>query len=445
MFFNSSRQRVLAALLAVAFVVTACGSINAFAAKATPPDTSASEERVDQLNKDIDEYNKKIEQLGKDKQKEEERLKVMVQKIDAVKEKIEILDKEIEPIRKELDNLQTAINNAQADIDKLEKDIPEKQKEYDSVFAQYEVRMRAMYTTGPANIIQLILSANDISTMLIRIQMISNISDENEKQLKQLQNLMDELKTEKQKLEKQKETLNTSKVSLLAKKTEYDEKLVPLENEKASLEKDVADANEVIKNLANESGNYSELLEVSEKEKERLEAEIAQAIKDYEDSLTETSSTTQGTTSGGTGGSTTKPPQTTKPTEGTGVFTHPCPGYTRISATFPYYSSGAYHSGVDFAAKEGTPIYAADSGVVIIAKRLTTSYGRYVLIRHKKGLYTLYAHTKDFFVEVGDTVQKGQKIAEVGNTGNSFGAHLHFEVRTGNGNYSDCVDPMKYL
>lgn len=446
-FFNSSRKKVFAAILSMTFVFTACG-VNAFAADSGDA-MADNQEKLEQLDKDIKKYGDLIASLNNSIQSENEKVKLLVQKTDKVKEKIDLLNKEIEPIKKEIDNLQTSIDNAQEDIEKLEKSIPEKQKEYDDVFASYEVRMRAVYMTGPANILQLILSSKDISTMLLRIQMVSSLSEENEKELKELEALMNELKSEKQELEKNKETLNTSKTQLLAKKSEYDEKLIPLEEEKASLESDMKEANALIQKLANESGNYSELMQESEEEKRKVEAEIEKIIADFENQETTTMPSITGTTSGGSGGGSTKPsttnPTTTKPAEGTGVFTHPCPGYNRISATFPKYSSGAYHSGVDFAANIGTPIYAADDGVVLIAKRLTTSYGRYVLIRHKKGLYTLYAHTNDFYVEVGDTVKKGQHIADVGSTGNSSGPHLHFEVRTGNGSYSDCVDPMKYL
>ena len=123
-------------------------------------------------------------------------------------------------------------------------------------------------------------------------------------------------------------------------------------------------------------------------------------------------------------------------------------GYTTIT-TGMYYSNGSYHGAVDFGTGgiSGQPVYAVADGVVITAKALTTSYGNYIIIMHRDGLYTLYAHGQagSIAVSQGQYVKQGQQIMRVGNTGNSFGAHLHFEVRTGNGLYSNRVDPRPYL
>lgn len=72
------------------------------------------------------------------------------------------------------------------------------------------------------------------------------------------------------------------------------------------------------------------------------------------------------------------------------------------------------------------------------------TYGNAVKIKHPNGYYTLYAHLKDVYVKVGDKVKTKQDIGYMGNTGRSYGAHLHFEVRT-NSSYSSCVNPEVYL
>lgn len=93
------------------------------------------------------------------------------------------------------------------------------------------------------------------------------------------------------------------------------------------------------------------------------------------------------------------------------------------------YLNGRYdfHYGFDMAANNGTPIYAAASGEVILAG-YNGSFGYCVKIEHADGTVTLYAHCSELLVKVGDTVAQGQLIAEVGNTGYSFGNHCHFEV-----------------
>ncbi|MBN4069545.1 M23 family metallopeptidase, partial [bacterium AH-315-G05] len=89
---------------------------------------------------------------------------------------------------------------------------------------------------------------------------------------------------------------------------------------------------------------------------------------------------------------------------------------------------GRRHEGIDIAAPIGTPIIAADGGVVTFAGR-RGAYGKLVIINHENGFQTYYAHCNGFNVKVGERVHKGQKIATVGNTGRSTGPHVHFEVR----------------
>ncbi|MGO4373532.1 M23 family metallopeptidase [Paenibacillus sp. MCAF20] len=97
---------------------------------------------------------------------------------------------------------------------------------------------------------------------------------------------------------------------------------------------------------------------------------------------------------------------------------------------------------MDFAAPQGTDIYAAEGGVVIISQTWS-SYGECIVIDHGNGLWTLYGHIRKGgrLVSKGDTVKKGDKIAEVGSTGNSTGPHLHFEVRKN----EVAVNPGGYL
>lgn len=107
--------------------------------------------------------------------------------------------------------------------------------------------------------------------------------------------------------------------------------------------------------------------------------------------------------------------------------------YPWLSSSFgwrrnPVTGRHAMHEGLDFAAPKGTPIYAASGGVVANAKTMS-GYGKMVEIDHGHGLLTRYAHASKLLVEPGDLIEKGQKIALVGSTGRSTGAHLHFEVR----------------
>jgi murein DD-endopeptidase MepM/ murein hydrolase activator NlpD len=106
----------------------------------------------------------------------------------------------------------------------------------------------------------------------------------------------------------------------------------------------------------------------------------------------------------------------------------------------PFNGEKAFHEGLDFPAATGTPIYAAAGGIVSFAEQ-TSDYGKLVKIDHGSGLETRYAHSSRILVKVGERIEKGQEIAEVGNTGRSTGPHLHYEIRL-NGN---ALDPRRYL
>jgi murein DD-endopeptidase MepM/ murein hydrolase activator NlpD len=127
-------------------------------------------------------------------------------------------------------------------------------------------------------------------------------------------------------------------------------------------------------------------------------------------------------------------------------FTLPITGAS-ISSGFgwrvhPITGERKLHKGVDFAAPIGTPIFASAEGVVTYAGWTDDGYGNVVELRHENGELTLYAHTNRVYVSKGQTVNKGQAIAEVGSTGRSTGPHLHFEIQPDG---RTAVDPMDYL
>jgi murein DD-endopeptidase MepM/ murein hydrolase activator NlpD len=106
----------------------------------------------------------------------------------------------------------------------------------------------------------------------------------------------------------------------------------------------------------------------------------------------------------------------------------------------PITGQSALHTGLDFQATTGTPIYAAAGGVVIV-QEYHPAYGNMVEIDHGNNIVTRYAHASKTVVQRGDLIKRGQKIAEVGTTGRSTGPHLHFEVLV-NGVFQD---PQKFL
>lgn len=121
-------------------------------------------------------------------------------------------------------------------------------------------------------------------------------------------------------------------------------------------------------------------------------------------------------------------------------------GVGRITTYFgpaihPFTHQMYLHTGVNIAYRVGVPIVAAADGKVVERGYEPLGYGNYIVIRHRYGFFTKYAHLEQVYVHEGDEVKQGQVIGLMGSTGLSTGPDLHFEIRLG----SEVVDPMRYL
>jgi murein DD-endopeptidase MepM/ murein hydrolase activator NlpD len=113
----------------------------------------------------------------------------------------------------------------------------------------------------------------------------------------------------------------------------------------------------------------------------------------------------------------------------------------RIIAGFGPKPNGQQNDGINLSVPEGTPIKAAEDGVVAYSGNELKGYGNLVLIRHPNGFVTAYAHASELMVKRGDTIKRGQTIAKAGQTGTVTSPQVHFEIRKG----SSPVDPTQYL
>ena len=122
-----------------------------------------------------------------------------------------------------------------------------------------------------------------------------------------------------------------------------------------------------------------------------------------------------------------------------GSFLPPVSG--RVISGFGAKKNGLHNDGINYAVPLGTPVKAAENGVVVYAGNDLPGFGNLLLVKHANGYVTAYAHTQSFLVKQGSRVKRGQVIAKSGKSGNVVEPQLHFEIRQG----SRAINPQKLL
>jgi murein DD-endopeptidase MepM/ murein hydrolase activator NlpD len=131
-----------------------------------------------------------------------------------------------------------------------------------------------------------------------------------------------------------------------------------------------------------------------------------------------------------------------KPSEATGALpTFRWPVRGKVITSYGAKTNGKSNDGINLAVPEGTPVKAAEDGVVAYSGNELKGYGNLVLVRHSNGYVTAYAHASELLVKRGDTIRRGQVIAKSGQSGEVGSPQLHFEIRKG----SSPVDPLQFL
>ncbi len=396
--------KVLSLILSVMFVFS-----SAFVAEAKS--TSELEKEKNKIEQKIKESEKQLSSLKQQKANKEEYVSTLQGKITLLQDKLDALEKQKSSLQTEIDAIEVKIQNTTAEIDKSKKDIEVKQKEFEEIYEVYCQRLRAMYISGHVSTLEVLFESGDMSSILTRAEMVKSVSAQDSETLDKLMSKMKEIQKQKKELEDKKLELDKDKENLDTQKAKLQSSIDDINKSRSELKSEVNECNSAIRELAKTSNNILETINEDREAEQKLQDEIRHAAN-----------------SGG------------NYNPGTGSLGYPT-SYRNISAGYPNYPSGRYHGGVDFPCPTGTPVYAADSGTVVMVKYLNYSYGYHILINHGNGLSTLYAHNSSILVSEGQNVSKGQQIASSGSTGNSSGPHCHFEVRL-NGNR---VNPLNYL
>ena len=336
--------------------------------------------------------------------------------ISAVKEEMSDTMKQIQDLNTQISGYQSEIDDLEYKISDLEKDIEESQeklneaeKKYNKQEEAFKNRIVAQYEAGETTYLDVLLGGGSLWDMVSNWYVVSEIADLDNQMLGQMEK-------NKNEIEEAKKALETNKEQIEVTKKNKEQKTSALKSSQATKEQYVNELSDNEKELNAE-------LEKLKKANDAITRELKAMENKYSDKIANLG--------------------------GTGTLQRPVRSGV-ITATM-YYSSGRYHGALDYGVPVGTEVYAAAEGVVLAANWSNGGLGNYVCIQHSGGLRTYYGHGNGtFYVKPGDVVKKGQLIMLSGNTGNSSGPHLHFEVRVSPYNWSywgndSRRDPRNYL
>lgn len=401
----------------------------------------------EQIEKDIQENQEKLDEVQQDIKTNEQKLDKLNNQIDKINTQLDILDESIDILNDDIDDLQYDITATTNDINEItiQKEeillqISETQSLMDETEDMLLARIRENYMSGgQGSTIEILFMSGDISSFFARKELVTRVSEEDaalvaelSDKIVQLNSLQTELDAKKVALEEKETELNTQMGDLTAKQDDLESSKNAQESKKSDVTKKQNEVKYLLDDLDKDSDAYKAAIKRKEKERAALEAEIEAAIKD------------QGSEEGDT------PDEEIK---NDGKMLWPVPGSTKLTATYPSYSDGSAHWGIDIVRTDvttkGSPFRAAQGGKVILAKNdgnWNYGFGNYCIIDHGDGKHTLYAHAQRLYVSEGDVVEKGEQIGLIGDTGNTTGPHLHFEVRIKRSDGSvDRVNPLNYV
>lgn len=336
--------------------------------------------------------------------------------IGTVYEQLHAIQRDLDTATAELKQVQAERIQLDKDITKTEAELKEAQARLQSREKVFYKRVRDIYINGRLSYLDVVVGSKDFSDFANRMEMLKRI-------LQSDMDLINTIKTEREDIASKKAKLEEDRAKVLELEKVAQEKQNLINQKKAERQA-------VLERAMNDRDTaeraYNELMASSVSITAMLQQRAA------ERAAAAAAAASQG---GGGGGATW--------VQGSGQLAAPV--VAPITSDFgwrihPIYGTRRLHAGTDFGVDEGTPVHAADGGVVVEAGWVS-GYGYTVIIDHGNGMSTLYAHNSEVAVSPGQTVSKGQVVSYSGNTGGSTGPHLHFEVRI-NG---EPTDPMGYL
>ncbi len=396
------RRRLMCLLMAVVMLM-------AMPLEAMARTTAEVEAEQAQLEAERQELQARLEQLRADEAQKQEYQ-------ETLEKQIEVLENQIRTARNDIEELNASINELTMKLDAS-------QEEISDTIDQFKGRVSALYRAGTVSTLEVLLNSESLSDFTMRSEMLSTMSVRDQELINKISEYMDATKDEREECEAEKELVAELKKDMERKQSELDR--LYEENAKA------------IEELQGKQNDTNHALEQNAEEIQKRDEEIQRLIEEEKKRQEEEERRRQEAAANGSyseiggGGETGNvgwvPDGTTNGVSGFNP-TWPLPGVTYISDEF---GGSRGHGGMDIAGAYGTAIVAAESGTVIrshMADEWGWGWGYHVYIYHNDTYSTLYAHMSSTAVSTGEYVSKGQLIGYEGNTGDSTGPHLHFEV-----------------
>ena len=384
---------------------------------------------------DIQEIKDELAEIQAQKKEMEEKLAAVRDDMAKAKEQMELIQDQIITVEAQINTSQMLLDQYDLQIEGKEQQIEALEQQEQDQLEEFYRQVRWMEETGSVSYLSILFEASSFQELLDYAMLITDIMEYSNRIIDRLQDTQDEIAVARDELQASRDEQAVAQAELEAQKAELDDKRAEqneLLNKIAASESELAEQArleaeseaEINKALKEAEDKYA--AQLAEIERKRKEAEAAAAA------AAAANKNNYNNNNAGSGNSTVP---STGPNVTGGSWYWPLPGRYRLSSLFGgrilwgYYDN---HTGTDIPAPGGTPIYAANDGVVttVNANPYASSYGNYCIISHGGGYATLYAHQCQApAVSVGQTVSKGQVIGYVGTTGNSSGNHLHFELR----------------
>jgi len=375
-----------------------------------------------------DDLKNKLASLEDEKASVKQEIADLTKQADDVEATRQALLQEIDLTRAEIETVKNYIDQLQQQIDVKTQELSVAEGKLEVKEQLFADRMREMYEQGDTTYLDILLNSSSISNMLSRIDIITQIMDYDKRVVEEYTAAKEDIKQKRDELQTAQDEQKSYQENLSYKEKE----LVANEAQQTALQKSIAEYKKeqeaeydrIAQDMQSVSDKIAEISRREAEEAARKAAEEAARKKAAEEAARRQNASGSSSSSGSSSASV--------PSQFSGSFVWPVPGYTVPSSAYgwrkhPIYGTRKFHAGEDIPANSGTPIVAAASGTVTTAGWVS-GYGNYTVINHGGGVMTAYGHQSSIQVSVGQSVSAGQQIGLVGSTGNSTGPHLHFEV-----------------